>query len=409
MPQTRTAPTVLPGERASCGSGALPSGDVPGLRSQLHALLDMEELVAALAEAACSCDVVDANDIPRDRVVLHGDVDGRKLRAVTLDEYGCRDLVRRARIAGDVVGSKPVAVDDVAVQGIDAVLMDRHNGQAISGDLVVSDGVVVRGGARQEDATTFACRTVADDHIGGDEIVEDASHTRLRDALRADAASVVADDGDATVGLVVLDEVAFERVVTGRAEVVGHQDATRVELDGVVHDLRVRRGEDTQALAAVVRDVPSRRAEGPGALRGAVVVVHDGVVRDRDPVGTCREDPLTDRILGGEAAHGCARAPRAEDRDGIDESLGIDDRPRHADEADPGLYEGATRNPDAPGCGLHRDGRRASAGSRADRDCVTDCCGLDGSIDIAELCGRANSWKLRSAPEGRNVESAEIG
>ncbi len=46
--QTQTAPTVLPGERASCGGGALPSSDVPGLRSQLHVLLDMEELVAAL-------------------------------------------------------------------------------------------------------------------------------------------------------------------------------------------------------------------------------------------------------------------------------------------------------------------------------------------------------------------------
>src|ERR1035441_7940394 len=170
-----TCSSYPPG-RASCGSGALPSGDVRGLRSQLHALLDMEELVAALAEASCSCDVVDADDIPRDRVVLHGDVDGRKLRAVTLHEYGCRDLVRRARIAGDVVGSKPVAADDVAVQGIDAGLMDRHTGQAISGDLFVGDGVVVGGGARQEDATTFACRTVADDHIGGDEIVEDAPH-----------------------------------------------------------------------------------------------------------------------------------------------------------------------------------------------------------------------------------------
>src|ERR1039458_720548 len=380
-PRTRTAPTVLPGERTVCGGGALPHDDEPGVRSQLHVLCDMQELIAALGEAAYSCDVVDADDVPRERVVPHGDVDSRELRAVTLDKHAGCDLVRRARIAGDVVRPEPVAADDIAAQGVDAVLMDRHTRQAVPGDLVVGDCVVVGGGARQQDASTFARRTVADNHVRGDEIVEDARHTRLRNTCLSDAARVVPDNGDAAVGLVVLDEVAFERVVTRRAEIVGHQDATRVELDDVVHELRVRCGEDTQALTAVARDVSCRRAEGPGALGRAVVVVHDGVVRDRDPVGTCREDSLTDGILGGEAAHVGARGPWAEDRDGIDEPFGIDDRPRHADEADPGLYEGATCDPDGPGFGLHRDGCRASVGARADRDGVTDGCGLDGSVD----------------------------
>lgn len=71
----------------------------------------------------------------------------------------------------------------------------------------------------------------------------------------------------------------------------------------------------------------------------------------------------------------------------------------------PRLYEGATRDLDAPPFGLDRDGRRAPVGARADRDGVTDGCNLDGSVDVAELRVRANSWELRSAPEGRNVES----
>src|ERR1039458_5499475 len=117
-PRTRTAPTVLPGERTVCGGGALPPDDEPGVRSQLHVLCHMQELIAALGEAACSCDVVDADDVPRERVVPHGDVDGRELRAVTLDKHAGCDLVRRTGVTCDVVGSKPVTADDVAVQGI---------------------------------------------------------------------------------------------------------------------------------------------------------------------------------------------------------------------------------------------------------------------------------------------------
>ena len=107
-------------------------------------------------------------------------------------------------------------------------------------------------------------------------------------------------------------------------------------------------------FTTVPRDVPVRGAEGPGALRGAVVVVHDGVVRDRDPAGTCREDPLTDRVLGGEAAHACARGTWAEECDGVDEPCGVDDRPGHAVKVKPDCYEGTARDLDGPGFGLHR-------------------------------------------------------
>jgi len=53
---------------------------------------------------------------------------------------------------------------------------------------------------------------------------------------------------------------------------------------------------ERQALTTVAGTFPPR-AEGPGALRRALSFVHDGVVRNRDPAGTCSEDPLTDRIL----------------------------------------------------------------------------------------------------------------
>src|SRR6185437_8120140 len=188
-----------------------------------------------------------------------------------------------------------------------------HAGQPVAGDEVARDQVVVgrgaRGGVGEQDTGAFAQEAVVGDHVVHDGVVVHARDVRLPLALAVQRGRVVTRHGDPAVGLVTGHDVVLDHVVVRRPGLIGEQHATRVVRDEVAVDLGVRNGDEVHSLAAVTGDRPGGLAFEVG--RGgrdtaAQVVVHHLVVLDADvadrAVDACGEDALTQGVLHGEAA-----------------------------------------------------------------------------------------------------------
>ena len=211
--------------------------------------------------------------------------------------------------------------------------MQGHPGQAVAGDGITLDDVVVGGGTgeRREhaDAGTLALDPVVHHDVVAHGVVIHATECRHELAGRGVPAQAVRGERDPAVIGVVGDDVARDEVAVSRPELVSQQDPAGVVGHGVERDARVRHAPEVDTLAAVAGDVAGFLALGVRRRRDigrqtALIVVHDNVVRDRHPadrharVQLGAPDQRTlhrGRLLGEDALAGGVLDREARDRD----------------------------------------------------------------------------------------------
>ena len=159
----------------------------------------------------------DAEVVVLDEVVADGRAVDVHRRVAGEDEDAGRVRDACVVVTADVVRLDEVAVDDVVVE-----VRSREVGvngdacEAVAGQVVLRDVVVVRGATRHADGDEHAALAVAGDPVARDRVVVDTG------------GGVVRRNGDAAVGLVVGHLVVRDEVAVRRGDVIADEDAARV-------------------------------------------------------------------------------------------------------------------------------------------------------------------------------------